>query len=199
LGEAVLTAVILFFFGLAGGATFLALCLVNGLTFWGVIVPLLDHSVGIELVVAEATVVTVEAWAIKGLSLIPAFQRDTFAGLSWRRVFLVAVAGNLFSIALGIILRTGGCRTVDGILQTASLSVAGPQDGILQTASLSVAGPQESEYPPRLIDGTAPLATGCTWETYPCTAVSFSGERCGVVRFPPTHTLISGSPIPVSF
>jgi len=126
--EVIVTAVILFFFGMAAGPLFPALVLLNALTYGVLIAPLVRYPVVIYLIMAEIAVVVIETYAIKGLSLIPMLHRSTFTRLKWRHAFLAAAIGNLCSYGLGVVLTESSAHRHALTYRPPRLSMTEPQD-----------------------------------------------------------------------
>ena len=100
--EIFVTTGFLFFSGIAVVPMWLALVVVNAISYLGILLPLYETTKLVWL--AEVAILAVETLLIKGLSHIGLFQGDTFDGLKWRYAFLSVLAGNACSYYVGTLL-----------------------------------------------------------------------------------------------
>ena len=100
--EVSITTIILLFFNLSPVPVFVALLIGNLGVYFGLFGPLLDETT--NLLMLEMMIVVIEGTFIKFISLIEAFQLETFTKLKWKYAFLSAAIGNVVSYYVGVVV-----------------------------------------------------------------------------------------------
>jgi len=100
--EAAVITIILCFCRMEIVPSFIAMFAGNLAIYFAIFLPVL--SAVNNLLIAEATIVTIDGAFIKIISTFDSFQMEDFKGLKWRTAFICAIVGNALSYYVGAVI-----------------------------------------------------------------------------------------------
>jgi hypothetical protein len=102
--EVSIVTLILMFFDLSVKPVWIGLFIGNLILYFVLFLPLF-HAIS-SLLIVEGIIVAADGILIKVISCFDTFQQNTFKGLSWKYVFVIAAAGNIVSYYLGFLMQS---------------------------------------------------------------------------------------------
>jgi len=101
--EVSIVTLILMFFDMSVKPVWIGLFIGNLILYFVLFLPLF-HVIS-SLLIIEGLIVAADGVLIKVISCFDTFQQNTFRGLSWKYVFVIAAAGNVVSYYLGTVMQ----------------------------------------------------------------------------------------------